>query len=450
MKKLAGFMLLCGAFAATDVLANSVLFKVQGSNTVGAALAPSCAKAYLEHIGVRNVRIREGSVANESVVAGVRGQGLLSESVQIHFAAHGSSTGFTALASGDAHIAMSSRAIKSDEVKALQHLGNLRSAQSEQAVAIDGLAVIVHPSNPVSALTAEQIAQLFAGKITNWQQLGGENVPVSLYARDDNSGTWDTFSSLVMGKNYNLDASAQRFESNDQLSDKVSTNRGAIGFVGLASVRDAKLLAVAEKDTAAIKPDTYSVATEDYPLSRRLFFYLPEVGVPDAAREYVEFCQSQQGQNIVAEVGFVSQNLIAFNPSVPSTAPDSYLELADSAERLSVNFRFAEGSPKLDNKAYRDLARLVEFMKMPENKHSRLYLVGFSDAGTGAFQDELLSRYRALAVRGVLLRQNIMVAGSFGLGAFMPVADNAHAQNKLKNGRVEVWLLRDWKNLAAN
>lgn len=435
---------------ANEALANNVLFKVQGSNTVGAALAPACAKAFLEDIGFRNVRIREGGIANESIVAGIRGQGLLTEAVQIQIAAHGSSTGFKALASGDAHIAMSSRSIKSDEVKALEHLGNLRSAQSEQAVAIDGLAVIVHPRNPVSALTTEQIAQLFAGQISNWQQLGGENVPVRLYARDDNSGTWDTFSSLVMGKSYSLDSRAMRFESNDELSDKVSRDLGAIGFVGLASVRDAKLLAVAEKETSAIKPDTFSVATEDYPLSRRLFFYVPETGVPEAARDYVEFCQSQRGQELVAEVGFISQNLIAFAPQIPSTAHESYLELADGAKRLSVNFRFAEGSPKLDNKAYRDVARLVEFMRKPENRNAQLYLVGFSDAGTGAFQDELLSRYRALAVRGVLLRQNIKVAGSFGLGSFMPVADNEHAENKLKNGRVEVWLWHEPQTIAAN
>lgn len=436
-------------FSAHEALANNYLFSVHGSNTVGAALAPACAKAYLEDQGVRNVRIRDGKIENESVVFGTRGQGLLSETVQIHFAAHGSSTGFKALGTGQAHIAMSSRPIKADEALSLRQLGNLRSAQSEQAIAIDGLAVIVHPRNPISALTTEQIAKLFAGQIKNWKEIGGDDQPVTLYARDNNSGTWDTFSSLVMGKAYQLAPNAHRFESNDVLSDKVSSDRGAIGFAGLASVRDAKLLAVAEKDTDAIKPDSFSVATEDYPLSRRLFFYVPESRVPDEARQYVEFCQSERGQEIVGNVGFVSQNLIAFEPDVPRDAPESYKNLAENAKRLSVNFRFAEGSPQLDNKAYRDLARLVDYMKQSENRHARLYLVGFSDAGTGAFQDELLSRYRALAVRGVLLRQNVMVAGSFGLGSFMPVAANDHDENKLKNGRVEVWLAHEAVDLAS-
>ena len=417
--------------------ADDVLFRVHGSNTVGAALAPACAREYLASIGVANPRVKRAAADNEYEVYGRQGN----RTVTIQIAAHGSGTGFTALAEGRAEIAMSSRPIKREEALALRHLGNLRAPEAEQAVAIDGLAIIVHPDNPVAQLTVAQVARVFAGHINNWQQLGGPDLPISLYARDDKSGTWDTFSSLVLGKQWQLSPAARRFESNDQLSDQVSSDRSAIGFVGLASVRSARLLAIADSSTAAMQPTPFTVATEDYPLSRRLFFYVPQVSRSQAAAEYVAFCQSQQGQDIVKRVGFVSQTIIAFDQPAPATAPASYRKLAEHGRRLSVNFRFDQGSPQLDNKAWRDLSRIVDYMQLPENRNARLYLVGFSEAGEAVSQDLLLSRYRALAVRGALLRDNVPVAASIGLGSMMPVAANDRHDVRNKNGRVEVWQL---------
>ncbi len=150
----------------------------------------------------------------------------------------------------------------------------MRSAESEQVIAIDGLAVIVNPANPVQSLSVEQVARLFAGEIVNWRELGGANAAVELHARDDQSGTYDTFKELVLGSQGKvLGSSAARYESNDALSQAVSTRPGAIGFVGLASVGQSKALAITDGDSQPMPPSTALVATEDYPLSRRLFLY---------------------------------------------------------------------------------------------------------------------------------------------------------------------------------
>ena len=443
MKKTFGlFLLALLSQVAVAQAGDEVLFRVHGSNTVGAALAPACAREYLAGIGIANPRIKRTAVENEYIVYGKKGHGTDAETVLIEIAAHGSGTGFAALAAGRADIAMSSRPIKRKEAVSLHFMGNMRSPEAEQTVAIDGLAILVHPDNPVSRLSIDQVARLFAGRISNWQEVGGPDMPVTLYARDENSGTWDTFKSLVLGKTHELSADARRFESNDRLSDRVSEDPAAIGFTGLASVRNARLLAISDNNTAAMKPTAFTVATEDYPLSRRLFFYLPPVNQTPQAAEFVAFCQSQQGQRIVEQVGFVSQNIIAFSHRAPEAAPPSYQKLAQKGQRLSVNFRFAEGSPQLDNKAFRDLSRLVNYMRQPQNRDARLYLVGFSDAGSEARQDLLLSRYRALAVRGALLRDDVRVTASMGLGSMMPVAAN-NSESRLKNGRVEVWRLDD-------
>ncbi|NRB37806.1 MAG: substrate-binding domain-containing protein [Pseudomonadales bacterium] len=427
----------CGVKAAS-----STLFTLQGSNTVGAKLAPQCARAYLSSTGVKNVSIYDGDVENEYWVSGIAGTGLDLHTVSIKIAAHGSSTGFKGLNSMQTDIAMSSRPIKKAEVQALSRFGPMKTREAEHTIAIDGLAVLVNKRNPVSELSITQIAQLFSGEISNWKQLGGIDAPVVIYARDDKSGTWDTFKKLVLAEDFILSDKAVRFESNDELSDSVANQTNAIGFSGLSSVRRSKLLAVSDDNTQAMKPSAYTVATEDYPLARRLYFYMPPKSASPWVRDFIAFCQSDVGQRIVESVGFVSQNIRSFKSPVGRSAavPQAYQTLAQQGRRLSVNFRFSQGSPRLDNKAHEDIRRLLGFLRRSENQHKHVYLIGFSDAGERLSQDLVLSRFRALAVRSALLREGVPVAESIGLGSFMPVASNDNEGLKLKNGRVEVWL----------
>lgn len=422
--------------AAADA---GIWLRLQGSNTIGAKLAPALAKAFLEQHGVAQVAIKPTAVENEFLVSGTQRDAGGAREVGIAVAAHGSATGFQALAGAQADIALSSRPIKADEVQLLAPLGDMRAPAAEHALALDGLAILVHPRNPLARLEREQIALLFSAAIRNWKEVGGEDLPVTLYARDDRSGTWETFRELVLGKQYQLDAGAARFESNDKLSDAVAANPGAIGFTGLASVRQAKALAVADGAANALRPEQLSVATEDYALSRRLFFYTLPKGGSALAGAFIEFCLGREGQRIVAASGFVSQNIEIVAQPAAANAPDRYREITSDAQRLSVNFRFTEGSSRLDNKALRDVERLTAFLKQPENARRRVYLIGFSDAEKTARRDHVISRFRALAVRAELMQRDVAVFQIDGIGAFMPVATSAEVA-AAKNGRVEVWL----------
>jgi len=225
----------------------------------------------LEAKGFHSVRIAPAGRENEQRITAIDSQGA---PVQALVAAHGTGTGFSGLKDGTADLAAASRPIKPAEAESLAALGNLRSAAAEQVIAIDGLAVIVHPGNKVGSLSVEQVARLFAGEITNWRELGGNDQPIELHARDDQSGTYDTFKELVLaGQGKVLAATARRYESNDALSQTVSSRPGAIGFVGLASVGTSKALSITDGGSQPMPPSTALVATEDYPLSRRLFLY---------------------------------------------------------------------------------------------------------------------------------------------------------------------------------
>lgn len=415
-----------------DSTTNGKLFTVKGSNTVGAALMPAMVEAYFMAKGATQVSRQSLGIENESRISATLTNGT---QVYVDIAAHGSSTSFQGLADGSADLGMSSRPIKTAEAENLARLGDMQSFDAEKVIAIDGLAVIVHPSNPVSQLTTQTIARIFAGEIKRWSQVGGKDIAINLYARDDKSGTWDTFSSLVLGKAYALHSNARRFESNDELSGRVAGDSGGIGFVGLASVNRAKPLAIYDEGTEPLLPSQMTVATEDYRLSRRLFVYMPPASDP-LLTEFIEFAQSTQGQAQVARIGYISQTPIAVAPDLDGIANQEYLQSVAGAERLSVNIRFREGSAELDNKARQDILRLAALMKEPELQNRQLLLVGFGDAKDTESRARVLSKLRATQVKSALYQLGVGSQPVQGFGALMPV-DGA---DKTRNQRVEIWL----------
>ena len=340
-----------------------------------------------------------------------------------------------------ADLAASSRPIKDSELVDLEPLGDLKSPEAEQVIAIDGLAIILNPRNPLNTLNTEQLAQIFNGEISTWEALGGIGGPIHLYARDDQSGTYDTFKELVLRlRGKPLAASAKRFESSEQLSDAVSQDPQGIGFIGLPYVRQAKAVAIVDGDSQPMLPLNSLIATEDYPLSRRLFFYLPPSNPTPWAKALVDFTQSRQGQAIVAANGFIAQQVQAMAVEPRASMPEDYQAIARDAQRLTVNFRFEEGSASLDNKAHQDLQRVVAYLKSHDKLNKQVTLVGFGDAKDDPQRAALLSKLRAMAVRRELVKSGVVLRDIRGFGAQMPVAANTADEGRIKNRRVEVWV----------
>ncbi len=421
------------ALAALPLPAGEIpALRIQGSNTINAQLGPALAEGLMRQQGLQSVQTVAGNVMNEQRVVGTTAAG---QTVSIEIAAHGSGTGFTALKAGNADIATSSRPIKDQEAKDLAGLGDLKSAASEQTIAIDGVAVILHPGNPVRQLDTLQLARIFSGEVRDWAEVGENPGAIHLYVRDEKSGTYETFKDLILVKyGKNLSGTAARFESSEQLSDEVSKDINGIGFIGLPSIRHAKAVAIADGDSRPMLPTVSLIATEDYPLSRRLYFYVPTSAHQRWAQALVRFAQSAEGQAIVA------QTVQALKVQPTAQMPADYQALARKAERLSVNFRFAQGSAKLDNKAQQDLKRVAEYLKTSNQLNQHVTLVGFGDAKSDPARAALLSRLRAMAVRRELLKSGVTFRDIVGLGDEMPVATNDIDDGRIKNRRVEVWV----------
>jgi phosphate transport system substrate-binding protein len=434
---LLGFV--CYAFPWSVFAAQpTTVLRIQGSNTIGAKLGPALVKGMMEEEGLRAIQQTPGDRENEVHILGHDAQG---NQVQVELAAHGSSTGFAALKDGSAELAASSRPIKDAEFQDLAGFGDLRSQYAEQVIAIDGLAIIQHPANPLRALTTAQLAAVFAGEVKTWEELGGQGGAIHLYARDDQSGTYDTFKELVLSRQgKSLAAGAQRFESNDKLSAAVSADPQGIGFVGLASINQARALAIADGDSQAMAPGADLIATEDYPLSRRLFLYIKPGEQNRWANALVQFAQGPRGQAIVGRTGFVAQQVQAIKVQAQQEMPPSYRELAADAQRLSVNFRFQEGNASLDNKALRDVQRVLDYLKQTGKLEQKVVLVGFGDPKEDPKRAALLSKLRAMAVRRELTRGGVVLREVTGLGDELPVAANTAEEGRIRNRRVEVWV----------
>jgi phosphate transport system substrate-binding protein len=220
----------------------------------------------------------------------------------------GSGVGIAALIEDDTNIANSSRPMKDSEVSDAK-------ANGVEAVPIvfsmDGLAVILHESNPVEKLTVEQIGKIFAGEITNWKEVGGEDKPISLYGRQSNSGTYVFFMERVVKADYS--PTMQNMNGNSQIVEAVRADETGIGYVALGYVQSAsgiKAISVAESEAGPfITPtDLEKVKAGEYILTRPLYQYLN--GKPTGAlKQFIEFELSAEGQRIIEEQGFLPVTL---------------------------------------------------------------------------------------------------------------------------------------------
>ncbi|HMQ52563.1 MAG TPA: phosphate ABC transporter substrate-binding protein [Anaerolineae bacterium] len=220
----------------------------------------------------------------------------------------GSGTGIAALINGTVDIANASRAMKENEIEdALQN----GIEPVEFVVAIDALAIIVHPDNPVSQLTIDQLADIYTGRITNWQEVGGNDAPIILLSRETNSGTHVYFLEEVIrqGNADNEDIFAPQtllMPSSVGITSELSRNVNAIGYDGLGYVTEhEKVIAVAEEANAPYGLPTVATGTDGtYPIARNLYMYT--AGAPsDAIADYLNWIKGPEGQTIVAELGFV-------------------------------------------------------------------------------------------------------------------------------------------------
>lgn len=259
--------LAAAAFTSAPAMAEKSIV-IDGSTTVG-PIAKAFADYYKEKTGV-------GATISES----------------------GSGNGVKSLVNGACDIANMSRFMKDSEFKTCVEKGILPVAH---VVAFDGLAVVVNPANRVGALTMEQIAGIYTGKIRNWKELGGDDAEIVVISRDTNSGTYETFNELVLRKSPVVKG-AEYVGSNGQAKTRVASTKNAVAYVGLGFADDSvKTLSV-----DGILPSPKTIVSGKYPIARPLFMFTdkyPKMGTP--VYDFVTLHLSEEGREIVRDLGYV-------------------------------------------------------------------------------------------------------------------------------------------------
>jgi phosphate transport system substrate-binding protein len=214
----------------------------------------------------------------------------------------GSGVGLSALLAGTTDIAMSSRPMKMDEKIKMQDAGK---AFKTTIIAYDAISVVVNKANKISKLTREQLEDIFTGKVTNWKQLGGDDLQIIVYSRESSSGTYEFFKEHVMNKK-NYVSSALLMPATGAIIQSVSQTPGAIGYVGLAYVENTvKALEVSyDKGKTYVAPTVENAKSKAYPITRPLYYFYLNT-TESKVKPFVDFILSDEGQKLVGTEGYV-------------------------------------------------------------------------------------------------------------------------------------------------
>jgi phosphate transport system substrate-binding protein len=456
-----------------------------GAGALAGRLIPELARNYLLHIGADEVKVVPGAGADEFSVQGIFFDTREIRKIDIH--GRGTPYGFTALKDGECDVALASHRLSSVDARTMG--ANVISGESERRLGMDAVSVVVHRDNPVPDLTVEQVGRIFAGEVTNWDQVGGPSARINVYALKDTFATRGFFESVFLGSRDIL-ADAREVDVQSQLPEFVARDPWGIGFCSITQAGPCREVPIrAAAGSEALLPTTETIRSLAYPASRSMYLYVRSDSHNVHAQDFVEMSLSVAGQELVGKFGFVplgklegaaaaethvsslqgGENVPSiFRPGAPSVlkAPaitgdlprlvqldgevvpnetrkavlQEYLDGVYGGERLPIVFRFQSSSLDPDGQALQDVGRVANLMKERANASKAVILVGFSDS-VGDYASNLAVSVKRAEVIAERLRarglDNITVLGA---GEEEAVEPNESRVGRDRNRRVEIWL----------
>lgn len=204
----------------------------------------------------------------------------------------GSSAGITNATNGVSEIGMSSRDLKEEEIA---------NGLVEEIIAYDGIVVITHPTNKVKDLTMEQVKQIFTGEVTNWKELGGDDMEIVVVSREDGSGSRDAFQEILGYSSGELIRNAIVASGNGNIKTTVATNKHAVGFISFEYIDDS----IQPVKINGVEATAENVLNGAYQLSRPFLFVYKTDNLSDEGKQFIDFILSSEGQKVVAEAGVI-------------------------------------------------------------------------------------------------------------------------------------------------
>ncbi|WP_224816724.1 phosphate ABC transporter substrate-binding/OmpA family protein [Hasllibacter sp. MH4015] len=373
--------------------------------------------------------------------------------------------GFLALLNGEADIALALREPSVAEVRAAETVAPEDPPLDDRVrvLALDALVPVVSAENPIDTLSLPDIARLFSGEMTNWQELDGPDAPVALHLLSPGLGLAQAFAARVLlPSDAGLSQDVIRHDTAEALAEAVAADAYAVGITARSGEGPARALPLIGACGFPQSATGDAVKAEDYPLTAPVYMYLAPRRLPLLVRQFLAFTETEEAERRVREAGFVDQTLTrtplalqgerltnairAAGEDVELSDLQEVVEVLGHAERLSTTFRFNPGGADLDIQSRASIARLAAAIERGAFDGRRLIFAGFSDGNGPSTINARLSLRRAGVVQDALLAAAGAAAPdrvemvTHGFGEAMPMACDDTDWGRAVNRRVEVWL----------
>jgi phosphate transport system substrate-binding protein len=331
-----------------------------------------------------------------------------------------------------------------------------------KALALDALVPIVAADNPLPRISTVDLAQALAGKVTNWREIGGPDMPLVLHGLEPDSDLERALSARLGRSN----SAAIAHPDLTSLAEAVAKDPWALAVTGRAAAGAARSLPLTDSCGFALLPNRLAVKAEDYPLTLPVYLLTPRRRLSLMAREFLDFLALPAAQAAIASGGYIDRSperqpmtadgLRLIN-AIQGAGEETTLadlkrlvDLMDGADRLSLTFRFKDGSDEMDATSQENLADLARLIEIGSFRNSDLILSGFSDGYGAAAANLALSQSRADAVLAALRRiapaeDEAALPRTVAFGEALPMACDKTPAGRRLNRRVELWVKPDFK-----
>lgn len=433
-----------------------------GSSAMAEVLMPALLEGFALRNGYQTRREQQDDSSFVYVLSDPEREQTLA---RFYFYVSNTDEGFADMLANEADVVMALREIRPEERKLAQEagLGDMTQINRNLVLALDAMVPVVAPNNPVRSLSTLQLAQIFAGDIVNWQDLGGPDAPIALHLPDVGYGlTQAVEDRLIKVAGLRFSDQIQAHTLSSDLAQEVASDPFAIGIASFAETGSSRPLTLAGTCGFTLSANRRNIKTEDYPLNSPMFLYLPARRLPKLARAFLAYTRGPAAQIVIRRSGFVDQvseevplqaqgarlanAIIAAGPETDLETLHNLVQTLRPMQRLTLTFRFETGSTRLDAQSRSNVAQLVREMEAGAYDERQLVFVGFSDGQGPAAGNLRISQARAKSVRDAVLEASEtgnLTIDSIDIAAFgeaMPMACDDTDWGRQVNRRVEVWV----------
>ena len=451
----------CSGPGCPDMGAYVPDIRFSGARAFGTRLMPALIDAFAILHGY-SVEITERGEQNSVFVLAESDSGQTAARFFVNIST--SAEGFADLLADESDLVMSAREATDQEIRlgAEAGFGDISSADQSRVIALDALLPIVSPRNSVQQLSLVDLARVYAGEVSNWGDLGGLDAPIILHLPAPDNGILRVFLARIMGPaGRDVAADTIRHQSDAALVQAVASDPFAIGLATLSKLQDVRPLTLTGSCGFRADFTAEALKSDDYPLTAPIFMYQRDGRLPAIGRDFLRFLNSPAAQVAILQAGFVDQTVsrtpvgrqgVRLANAIQAAGDEIQLDdlqrlvsAMTGARRLSVTFRFDDGSSGMTAQSRSNVSLLARALETGIIGAGELVFAGFSDAEGRADTNRSLSRKRASAVREAVAlaaatadpRQVKLKIDGFGEA--MPMACDDTEWGRQINRRVEVW-----------